>query len=257
MLCLRRFLYLNESSVHKSREYKLYVGKFSPETIPLDRLASYATALSRLLKVKNGVTFGGLEPGSTSVVAIVDWESANEVEENVQSQVSNPTQSDAIREINDLLKRDKTSGRLLDYRGAEVIEFPGVKAPEEFQSPTFREQTTIFGQLVRIGSTDETVHAKLMDGTREYKVTMDRQTAIKIAPHLFGSELKLTGSARFKRERDGQWKMIQFDTSEFEVSEGEGLLSAIQKLRGMQVIGLQGKEAYKALGFDKSEDSIH
>lgn len=243
--------------MHRSREYKLYVGKFSPETIPLDRLANYASALAKLLNVKRGVTFGGLEPGSTSVVARVDWDSAEEVDQNVQSQVNNPTQSDAIREINDLLKRDKTFGKLLNHKGAEVIEFPGVKSPEEFKSPTFRELTTVYGQLVRIGGTDDTVHAKLMDGEREYNVTMDRDKAVQIAPHLFGRELRLTGSARFKRERNGEWKMIKFDTTDFELSEGEDLLSTIQKLRRMQVTGLQGKEAYQALGFDNSEDNVH
>jgi hypothetical protein len=52
--------------------YELYIDSFTPETIPMSRLAEYMASLAELLGHSEHVHFGKLKPGSLSVAALVD-----------------------------------------------------------------------------------------------------------------------------------------------------------------------------------------
>ncbi len=52
--------------------YELYIDSFTPETIPMARLAEYMASFAELLGHCDHVHFGKLKPGSLSIAALVD-----------------------------------------------------------------------------------------------------------------------------------------------------------------------------------------
>ena len=51
-----------------------YIDAYSPETIPMAKLADYMADFAALLGKENAVHFAGLKPGSTQIAARVEFE---------------------------------------------------------------------------------------------------------------------------------------------------------------------------------------
>jgi hypothetical protein len=243
--------------MHEPIRYKLHIAKYTPDTIPLDRLAAYAAAFSRLLSSRPEIAFGGLEGGSTQIVAKVSFEASRAVESHLRNEVELGPNSRAIRDISSLLEQDQTSGFVVSPRGENVLEFPGATRQDAVVFPAFRESTSLDGQLVRIGGTDETVHAKIVTDDHSYNVQMNRELAREAALHIFGSTLRFFGTARYKRERSGEWTLLQFDADRFEVLNERTLSESVQELRNLQIGGLLGSDAYNRLDWSSDGGQLN
>ena len=150
-----------------SREYKFKIDAYSPDTIPMARLAEYLSDLASLMGFRSGVHFSHLEEGSVVVVQKVDYENIPKVEQRIRSANRGDGPKDAMTAIRSLDRRlsdDNAVGHLLGARDAEIIRFPGRERPKPLDYGTIRERATIQGQLVRIGGKDATSHALLQDG---------------------------------------------------------------------------------------------
>jgi len=234
--------------MHEKARYELYIGAYSPETIPMDRLGAYMQAFARALGTREQPTFGGMEAGSTRLIARVEWADSFEVDGRLTSQsLSEELFSNGFKEINDLLIEDNATGCIVNSRQENVVNFPGVRVRRAPSFSSFRETATIRGQLVRIGGTDETVHATLLDGERSVRCTMTRAMAREVANLLFGPTLRVSGSGRYERDGQGNWNMKSFDAERFEVLDGSSLSETILSLRNLATPGLRGLEAYSAL----------
>ena len=66
-------------------EYRFTIDAFTPDTLPMSRLAEYMANLARLLGEVECVHFVRLEGGSTAVVHSVEPEAVPEVRKRVQS----------------------------------------------------------------------------------------------------------------------------------------------------------------------------
>ena len=107
--------------------YELYIDSFTPETIPMARLADYMANFAELLGHREHVHFGRLKPGSLSVAARVDEIAQRKVDKRVDEVRygggPQPARK-ALTEIDDKLAEDNAVGRIV--RGsAKLIEFPG------------------------------------------------------------------------------------------------------------------------------------
>lgn len=243
--------------MHEPFRIKLDIQKFTPESIPIDRLGAYATAFSKLLAAKSDIAFGGLESGSTGMVAKVPPHEIDLVSNNLASAKLGGSSNAAFNDLNELLRQDQTTAYILDHRGENIVQFPGINTPTPPQYPNFREDSSVDGQLVRIGGTDETVHAQLIYNGRKNKLSMDRETAKSIAPHLFGPTMRFHGSARYRRNPDGTWETLQFDVSSFEILKEVSLIDEIQSIRSSGAFGLSGDKAFAAIHAERDEDQIH
>ena len=58
----------------KEKRLVFYIDAYSPETIPMAKLAEYMADLAALLGRDNAVHFARLETGSTKIVALVEYE---------------------------------------------------------------------------------------------------------------------------------------------------------------------------------------
>lgn len=216
-------------------EYRFTIAdSFTPETLPMERLAEYAAALAKLLGEQQNVHFRSIEAGSAVLVATVD----PPAERNVRDRVINVRDGGgpgdarkAFADLDDLLRKDNATGLLSDDAGGIVIPFPGRNRPEPTVYGPFREDGTVDGQLIRVGGKDDTVPVHLRDGTIIHKLVCTPEIARRIAPHLYGPTLRVHGTGSWVRTGGGVWELRNFRISEFEVLDDASLLTVVGNLR--------------------------
>jgi hypothetical protein len=222
--------------VDKGREYRFHIDAYTPETIPMARLAEYMGDLAELLGYKRSVHFVGLEGGSTEILHRVEPEDVPKVERRLRELDRNEAPPEVVKAFKSLdgrLASDNAVGSLKGLQSARVITFPGRDRPKPLEYGAFRQRSTLQGVLIRIGGRDETAHATLQDGDVYYsKCALKRDLARKLAPYLFAQPIRLHGSGRWNRNADGEWELLQYTVESFEVLDDEPLSTVIQKVRG-------------------------
>tara|TARA_R110002096_G_scaffold65006_1_gene158255 strand:- start:35672 stop:36415 length:744 start_codon:yes stop_codon:yes gene_type:complete len=220
-----------------SREYKFKIDAYSPDTIPMARLAEYLSDLASLMGFRSGVHFSHLEEGSVVVVQKVDYENIPKVEQRIRSANRGDGPKDAMTAIRSLDRRlsdDNAVGHLLGARDAEIIRFPGRERPKPLDYGTIRERATIQGQLVRIGGKDATSHALLQDGDVYYSnCELPRDMARDLSHYLYGATIRMFGVGRWKRDLDGEWGLEHFKVEGYDVLDDKALTETVSELRSI------------------------
>ncbi len=216
-------------------EYRLKIDAYTPETMPMARLAEYITNLAEVLGEPNAVHFARLEPGSTAVVARIEREAIPKIQERTRAVRRGDAPRDAIRayhRINKLLQADNGVGRLEDKKASLILRFPGREASEEY-FPSVRQHGSIEARVVRVGGVDETIPVLLeSEGEQIANCWTNRIIAKQLAQKLF-EYVRLYGIGRWCRDRDGVWSLADFKIMSFEVLQEEPLSAALGKLRAV------------------------
>lgn len=225
-------------------EYSFWLNAYTPETIPMERLAKYMTQLAKMLGHEHSVHFNRLERGSTVNVMRVEKEAAPKVFDRVEQVARGEAANDAsaaFDELNRLLRDDNATGRLSrrtsnDPTSAVVLNFPGKDLPKPHTYGPFNEVAVIEGELVRIGGKDASAHALLVDPEgKTWSCEMDRQLASEMAQYLYkGAVLRVTGDARWERLEDQRWQMKSFKVQEFVVLAEDTLEGVTEHLRSLR-----------------------
>lgn len=217
-------------------EYRYVIDVFTPETLPMARLAEYMRELALLLGEPTNVHFARLEAGSAVLVSRVDTPAVPKVAGRVLGLLDGSASEDvrrAYRLLDNMLERDNAVGRLLDDSGAEVIVFPGRLRPKPLTYGPFKQDGTLDGVLTRIGGRGaKTVYAHLDDGTRQYPCALARDLARQMAQHLF-SPVRVNGRGRWMRDAKGSWLLERFRVLSFELLNDESLTAVVAKLRAV------------------------
>jgi hypothetical protein len=230
-------------------EYVFRIDAFTPDTLPMSRLAEYLAALAKMMGHAQHTHFVRVEEGSARLVHKVDAVDAPKVETRLNDVRIGKAPGDAMkahRELDDLLANDNALGTLTERAtGRVVVPFLGRNRPKPLVFPPFREDTTIQGQVVSVGGRDSTAHAQLQDGeTIHTNLSMTRDVAKQLAPLLYGPVLRLYGSARFERQADGVWKMLNFQVERFEKLDDRSVKEALTGIRNVEGNRLMSNEAY-------------
>ena len=220
------------------KEFVFKFGAYSPATIPMDRLAEYLAQLALLLGEKQSVHFERLEEGSTVTVCRVQSEAVPKVEARLSRTKVGDGPDDArraVRVIDAMLREDNTGGELLELSGAEIIMFPGNRRIAEPTFGPFNQPGTIDGQVIRLGGRTKEVPVTLMgrDGIEVHCHTT-RETARDLARHIFGGEVRCSGTARWFRQDDGKWQLRHFTISSFDVLDGRPLGEVVEEIRKIE-----------------------
>ncbi|MFC4251809.1 hypothetical protein [Sinimarinibacterium flocculans] len=204
----------------------------------MGRLAEYMRLLAGLFGQEHAVHFANLESGSTVVVSRIDYEARPKVLERVQRARSADISDDGelgkiVVEINRYLRADNAEGKL--YWGqAQILEFPGKKAPIPQEVGPFNKHTILHGILMRIGGEDDTSHGLLKDFEgRTWKCQMTRDMAIQIAKYLYTTPLKLSGEGRWFRSEDANWALKVLKANEYETLPEISLTDSVAQLRAI------------------------
>ena len=226
-------------------EYKFKIDAYTPDTIPMARLAEYMLDLATLLGEKEHVHFVRLEEGSTTGVQKLDRESYPKV--SVRISTINVTEGEgpedalrAFKAIDRRLAEDNAVGHLYADDGAELIHFPGCEKAKPLTFGAFNQPGSLDGLLIKIGGKDETVPVHLLEGNVTYICNATREMARRLAPHLFAATLRVHGTGRWERNAEGAWNLKRFNITDFEVLEDAPLSAVVKCLR--QVPGNGWKE---------------
>lgn len=106
---------------------------YTPETLPMSRLAEYMAKVAALLGERSQVHFVGMEGGSAVLVQEVEQEAHAKVRERLHAVHRDDGPQDATLAydaLNGLLTADRASGALFegdgrDAGGTRVLRFPG------------------------------------------------------------------------------------------------------------------------------------
>lgn len=217
-----------------SEEFRFRIEAYTPETIPMARLAEYLRELAAILGETKAVHFVRLEAGSTVIVHQVEPEAAVKVRDRAAAVARHQGSRDAMRAyraINRMLRQDNGAGALHAQTGAEIIRFPGVHEVGLYGTVT--QQCAVDGEVVRIGGTRERVPVTLRsEGERIADCYTSRATAKRLAAHLF-EPVRLFGNGRFVREDEGSWKLEYFAFETFVRLSDQPLTGVVEALRAI------------------------
>jgi len=225
-------------------EYEFRFDAYTPETIPMERLAKYLVALAKLFGNESSVHFQRVDIGSTKPVMRVEKEAAPKVAHRFDDISRGVAANDAMagfNELNNLLRDDNAVGWLNKKlvgvpESALILRFPGKELPRPIKFGPFTEPAIVDGELVRIGGKDQSAHALVIDPEgKGWSMAMDRELAIKMAAYLYkGPILRVRGDARWERQEDGVWHLMSFKVEDFDVLSDDTLELATSRLRQLQ-----------------------
>ena len=222
-----------------TKTYTLYINAYTPETIPMARLAQYMENFAALLGHEDGVHFGGLKAGSTKLAAKIDHEHIPKVETNlrlVKQGEGTPAASKANTEIDRLLAEDNATGFIFkDDEGDEkIIDFPGVTRPKPVSYGPFNQEGSLDGTLISVSGADQTVHLQLQNGNMKYTgLETTREMAQRLAQNMYKT-VRVHGRGRWLRCSDGRWELKRFTITDFDRLEDRDLKDVAQDLRDIK-----------------------
>lgn len=245
-----------------SNEYTFRIDVFTPDTLPMARLAEYMAALADLIGHRESTHFTRIEEGSARLVSRVEDQDAQKVQRRLEAVTSaNPPQgaAKAFKILDDMLAEDNAVGEVIGPAGAVIIPFPGRTRPKALTFPAFRQDGSIDGQIVSIGGRDKTAHVTLQDGGLTYtNIDLNRDVARELAKHLYGTKVRLFGSGRWERHPEGAWKLLAFTVDRYEVLDDAPLGDVLAEIRSIPGSGAMGADAYNELmALRLGEDEIH
>ena len=115
-----------------------YIGAYSPETIPMGKLAEYMADFAALLGKDNAVHFSDLKKGSTQILAVVEFEDVPKVTTRLHDIRRGNPPKDAqkiFEQIDKRLANDNATGRIFveseERRGpGRTPDIPRPRPPE-------------------------------------------------------------------------------------------------------------------------------
>ena len=213
--------------------YELYIDSFTPETIPMARLADYMASFAELLGHSEHVHFGKLKAGSLSVAARVDEIAERKVEKRVDEVRygggPQPARK-AFREIDDKLAEDNAVGRIIRGK-AKLIEFPGRTRHVEEKLGPIEQAGTLDGEVIQIGGRDETINIHVKAGEQIHICVTSKAIARRLAPHIFSSAIRVRGFGTWARLESGAWILKRFEIADFEPLDQTPLSKVFEGLR--------------------------
>lgn len=222
-----------------TKSYTLYIQAYTPETIPMARLAQYMQNLAGLLGHETAVHFQMLKPGSTQLVTMVDHEDVPKVSQHlelVKRGEGSPEATKAQGEIDRLLAEDNATGFIYEDNNpsAEIIAFPGVNRPRPLSFGPFNQEGSLDGILISVGGADQTVHLQLQNGEIKYTgIETNREIARRLAKHMY-EPIRIFGTGRWMRDTQSNWLLKKFRLVSFSVLKPDDLKDAVDGLRKVE-----------------------
>ncbi|WP_186418864.1 hypothetical protein [Bosea sp. CS1GBMeth4] len=197
-------------------QYTFHLAGFTPETLPMARLADYLSDLAQLLGSKEHVHLDRIQAGSIELAVAVDQEARPLVGPRVRSAALGEGPNDALAawlRLNERLGKDGASATL-KLPGGEVIPFPGA-APLSKPIGPLRQETTIQGRLVRLQGNGDDVSVGLDDEEGLIgRIVVRAELARELGNH-FHRHVRLSGRGRWRRNAEGQWCLEHLDVAGF------------------------------------------
>lgn len=226
-------------------EYRFKIDAFTPDTLPMARLAEYLSDLAVMLGEPQNVHFVRIEPSSAVLVQKVDDVALPKVKRRVREVRDGRGPQDAMkayRSTNKRLKQDNCVGLLSEEDGAEIIRFPGREEEVHISFGAFNQDSTLDGRVILIGGTGDPVPVHIRQGAIVYNCLASLDVATTLGGYMFHYELRVRGTGRWLRDEDGAWVMQRFSISSFQVLDEKSLADVVAGLRNVPGSGWRDVE---------------
>lgn len=212
-------------------EFRFTIDGYTPETLPMARLAEYLSQLATLFGEKQAVHFTTGEPDGAVPLIRVEADALPRVRDRLSAvgRGEGPVEAmRAYRSINERLRLDDTSATLTGSRGADVLPFPGKDDAAELRH--VRQLGSIDGEVIRVGGQGDDVRVILRaEDAILTEILASRPVAKALARHLF-EPVRLHGLGRWSRRRDGRWVLEGLKVERFDVLLDDTLTEALSAL---------------------------
>jgi hypothetical protein len=219
-------------------EYRFKIEDFTPHTMPLDRLSEYLKALSQLFGHSESVHLMSVEDGSAQPMFLVNSTDEIKIRERLKAVQTKQAPDEAMRankQLNELLREDNTTAAVVDPVDRKILKFPGRELNKLLEYGPFTQPDTVDGIPIRVGGEGDWVPVHLEDAQRVVHICTARRSVAKdIAAHLFTGTIRVVGTGRWLRQRDGEWKLAEpFRIKDFEPLPDTDLKTSIERLRAI------------------------
>lgn len=217
-----------------SQEFKFKIDAFTPDTLPMARLAEYMTDFAMILGEPSSVHFNRIEKGSATLVSTVDVTAVPKVRERFKSIRAGKGPEDAMQafqKANRRLKEDNCTGVLTEVGVEGVICLPGRETKVPMPYGPFSQEGSLDGKVIMVGGKSDPVPVHIQQGEITYNCHAKRDLASTLGHHLFESELRVQGVGRWTREPEGTWTLNRFNILSFQVLNDEPLSKVVASLR--------------------------
>ena len=223
--------------------YELYIDALTPTTISMGRLAEYMADFAELLGHQEHVHFEAVKPGSLSLQSRVEPIAQNKVRRRVDElRYGNGPKAavKAYQSLDNRLAEDNAVGRIL-HRAAKVIELPGRTRVQERSMGPVEQSGTLDGEVIQIGGRDETINVHLKAGDDVVHCITTKAIARRLAHHMFGPPVRLSGVGMWSRSESGKWSLRSFTVRDFETLDQTPLPKLFENLRTKLAPGPLGR----------------
>jgi hypothetical protein len=220
----------------KDKQHRFKIDVFTPETLPMERLAEYMLCFAKLLGETEHVHFVEVERGSAILLARTERIAVPKVMSRLAEAArgqGDPAALKALQELDNMLANDNAVGQLFDDDGAEIIAFQGRDRPKPLEHGPFREDGVLEGVVIKIGGKGETVPIWLQDNERIQRCGARRSLARQLARHYDGGLLRVSGSGSWIRLAAGAWIMRSFEIKSFVLLDDAPLADVIKRLQNV------------------------
>ena len=183
------------------------IDAYSPDTLPMSRLAEYMAELANLLGEKDRVHFVELAEGSSKLVHAVEHEAVPKVKTRIHAASvgdADPEAQRAFTALDRMLRDDNASGELREPEGARLLAFPGKTKQLDEEYGPFSEQGQLYGIPIMVGGKKKIVPVHIQDGDIIHNCEASRDVALDMAACLFKSHVRVFGVGRHVRNAEGQ-----------------------------------------------------
>ncbi|WP_125911781.1 hypothetical protein [Kiloniella majae] len=231
--------------------YTFRIKNHKPATFPMERLGEYLVQISKILGEPNSVHFDNVHEGSVAIEIQVDEIAEIRVRDRYKTLNKTDTPIDvknASEALNKLLREDNTSATFSPTDtlvSAEIIEFPGVKAPIPQRIGPIKQPSELQGVIVSLRGKDKSKHVILEDqGESISNIEVNEGLALELREFMFDATIRLSGEGKWFREPDGNWTLASLKATSFSVLEDKPLGDLARELRSYD------------LGWSAEEDPI-
>lgn len=214
-------------------QFHFKIDGYSPESLPMARLAVYMAELATLLGSEQRVHFVKVARGSADLVHIVEETDVVEVKRRIflVKQGAAPAEAQAaFRKLNATLAEDDKTAKMIQGRG-NLLTFPGAEAlPKTYGPVTMQGQ--LDGVVIRVGGKDGTKPVHLMNQDAYYICNANADVARKLI-HLYEKNIRVYGTGKWVRQGDGRWKLDGFNIHTFEELNTAPLVDVLENLRSI------------------------
>lgn len=206
---------------------------YTPDTLPIGRLAEYIKNFANLVGPNSGVRFQRVGKGSAALINRAPQDTVPEVRSRITAARHGDGPKEAISGFNGLkglLVQDMTTGRIKE-EGRKIIEFP---KPAAAQYGAVFEEGTLEGVVIRIGGKDQTIHVHLKDGDRTYPCfTTSLEKAKSLRQYLleYDKPIRVSGKGKWNRTPSGQWDLSEFRIADYEPLNNDDLQQVLERMR--------------------------